>query len=115
MLNFAIVVATAASLLSSYTVNTGRFLLVNNAAEPIGHASVSICGQTIQFRDIEPNKSAHGSYRVTSDSHYTIRLKFKSGRTLQKEAGYVTNGMNFNDQIIITDTDIELKVGINPS
>ena len=103
------VAATIAALfLTSCTTNQGNFTLVNKAKEPIAHASVIICGQTIELKDIQPNKSAAGSYEVKSDSHYTIQIKFQSGKKLKKETGYVTNGMDFQDEITVTDSDIEI-------
>ena len=84
-------------------------LLVNKAKEPIARASVAICGQTIEMKDIQPNTSAAGSYEVKCESHYTIQVEFQSGNTLRKETGYVTNGVDFqHDEIVVTDSDIEI-------
>jgi penicillin V acylase-like amidase (Ntn superfamily) len=69
---------------------------------------VAICGQTIKLKDIQPNTSAAGFYKVTGDSGYTIEVEFQSGKTLRKETGYVTNGMDFQDEITVTDSDIEI-------
>lgn len=103
------VAATIAALfLISCTTNKGSFSLVNKTKEPIARASVAICGQTIELKDIQPNKSAAGSYEVKFDSHYTIQVEFQSGKKLQKETGYVTNGMDFQHEITITDSDIEI-------
>lgn len=110
MRHFALgVTATIAVLfLISCTSNNGSFWLINKAKEPIARASVAICGQTIQLKDIEPNKSAAGSYTVKSDSHYVIQVEFQSGKKLQKETGYVTNGVDFKHEITVTDSDIEI-------
>lgn len=103
------VVATiAVLLLTSCTTNEGDFSLVNRAKEPITHASVAICGQMIELKDIQPGKSAAGSYEVKSDSHYTIQVEFQSGKKLKKEIGYVTHGMDFQHEITVTDSDIEI-------
>ena len=74
----------------------------------LARASVAICGQTIELRDIQPNTSVAGSYEVKSDSHYTIKVEFQSGKRLQKETGYVTSGMDFQAEIVVTDSDIEI-------
>lgn len=101
--------ATVAVLvLISCTANHGNFTLVNKAMEPIARASVTVCGQTIELTNIQPNKSAEGSYTVKSDSHYSIQVEFQSGKKLHKDTGYVTNGMDFQHEIVITDSDIEL-------
>lgn len=60
----------------SCTASKGDFSLANMATEPIIRASVTICGQTIELKDIQPNTSAAGSYEVKADSHYVIHVKF---------------------------------------
>ena len=103
------VAATLVALfLISCTTSKGSFSLVNKTKEPIARASVTICGQTIELKDIQPNTSVAGSYEVKSDSHYTIKVEFQSGKRLQKETGYVTHGMDFQDKIEVTDSDIEI-------
>jgi transcription elongation factor Elf1 len=103
------VAATIAVLfLISCTNSKGSFSLVNKTKEPIARASVAICGQTIELKDIQPNTSAVGSYEVKFDSHYTIQVEFQSGKTLQKEMGYVTNGVDFQHEIVVADSDIEI-------
>lgn len=95
-------------LLSSCVQNKGNFLLVNKASEPITIGLVTVCGQTILFKNIQPSKSVSGSYEVKSDSHYDIKIEFKSGKKLGKEIGYVTNGFDFSHEIIVTDIDIDI-------
>lgn len=100
--------ALSVLVMASCTDNTGYFLIVNNANEPITQGVVLICGQTIKLNDILPTKSAPGSYKVRFDSHYDIRIEFQSGKKLGKELGYVTNGLDYQHKIIVTNTDIEL-------
>ena len=83
------------------------FLFVNKAGEPISKATVTVCGQTIKLNDIKPAKSARGSY-TASESHYDITVEFQSGRRLHKSVGYVTSGMVSNDEIVVSDSDIEI-------
>ena len=88
------------------TPNRGSFSLINKAGEPITYASVTICGQKIELTDLLPNEIASGAYEVTSDSHYSIAVQFQSGKALQQEIGYVTNGMDFHHEITITNSTI---------
>lgn len=101
-------VIVAALFLTSCTTSKGDFTLVNRAKEPIVRASVEICGQTIQVTDVQPSKSATGSYEVKADSHYTIQVEFQSGKKLRKETGYVTRGMDFKHEISVSDSGIEI-------
>lgn len=101
-------VLTALVLLASCSSNRGAFLLVNKATEPIAVATIKINEQTIELRNIQPNMSAAGSYKVRTDGHYKIQVTFESGRTLNKELGYVTHGMDFQHEITVSDSDIEI-------
>lgn len=101
-------VIIAALLMISCTTGKRNFSLINKAQEPIARALVKICGQTIELRNINPRNSAAGSSDVKSDSHYAIEVEFRSGKKLRKETGYVTNGMDFQHDISVTDSDIEI-------
>lgn len=103
-----ICIVFAVSVITACVTNNGSFLLINMAKEPIVRTLVTICGQTIELRNIQPQKSALSFYQVKSDSHYNVNIEFQSGRHLQKEGGYVTNGIDFRHKIIVTDTDIEI-------
>jgi hypothetical protein len=105
---FGIGVTVATLLLSSCSSNNGNFSLANNTHEPIARATVAICGQAIELKDIQPNNSAIGSYKVRSDSHYVIQIEFQSGKKLQKQTGYVTNGMDFDHKIVVSESDIAI-------
>lgn len=112
------IIATSAILsillMGSCIPNKGSFSLTNKNNEPISLALVTICKQTIELKDILPTKSATGSYEVKSDSHYNIRIEFQSGKKLRKEIGYVTNGLDFHHEIVVTETDIEIMDKDNP-
>jgi hypothetical protein len=96
-------------LLSSCLTNKGSFVLINKAKDTISQGFVTVCGQTIELKDIQPNKSMSGTYAVKSDSHYDIKVEFLSGKKISKQLGYVTNGLDFHDEFVVTDTDIDMK------
>lgn len=99
-----------------------RFRIVNMAKEPITNASVIIFDQTIEMKDIQPNKRASGFYKVggddhvKGDEHYTIVVEFQSGKKLQKKLQkelqkkdeYVLSGNNLLHEITVTDTDMDI-------
>lgn len=103
-----IIVIIAALFEIFCTTSKGHFLLINKTMEPIARVSVKISGQTVELRDILPSKSAEGSYDVKSDSHFIIEVEFQSGKKLRKETGYVTNGMDFQHEIEVTGSDIDV-------
>lgn len=106
---FGIAVVLITLIMTSCTTGKGNFSLINKAKEPIIYASVAICGQTIELKNIQPEESKIGSYDVKTDSHYTIEVEFRSGKKLRKEVGYVTNGMDFQHEIMITSSNIEIN------
>jgi hypothetical protein len=69
---------------------------------------VTVCGETIELKQILPGQGRQGAYRVRGDSHYDVRIEFQSGRALHKEIGYVTNGVDFDDEIVVTDAGIDI-------
>ena len=89
--------------------NKGAVQIINKSSEKIISGQISICQQQFFLSEISPNESKIFAYKVRSDSHYAVSVKFKSGRTLNKEIGYVTNGMNVEDDLIVSDSDIVLK------
>ena len=95
-------------IMVSCVTNRGSFFLINKADEPIVRASVTICGQTIELNDIQLAQSAQGFYKVTSDSHFDITVEFQSGKKLRRETGYVTHGFDYQDEIVVTETNIEI-------
>ncbi len=88
--------------------NKGTFSLINQADEPIVRALVTVCGQSIELRDIQPGASASGSYNVKSDSHYIVEIAFRSGKKLRNEIGYITNGMDFQHEITVTGSSVKV-------
>lgn len=107
---FVIIICVAFSpfIMASCIANKGSFLLINKAKEPIVWGSVTVCGQTIELKDIQPSNSATGSYKVKSESHFDIKMEFQSGKKFRKEIGYVTSGMDFHHKFVVTDSDIEI-------
>lgn len=98
----------AALALASCGSDRGSLSLTNGASEPIKQASVTVCGQTIEFKDIKPGHSAPACYAVGGDDHFVIDVELASGRRLKKEDGYVTSGMDFHHEIVVTDSTAEL-------
>ena len=80
--------------------------VTNRADEAIRVCSITLGSQSSKIRDIGPNEKRQLSFKVQSDDHYVISVTMQSGRRIEKEMGYVTNGMDFFDSFIIQDSDI---------
>jgi hypothetical protein len=105
----SLVVALAYLAFCACTIHKGTLLLVNKAREPIARALVEVCGQIPELKNVQVNQSASVSYVVTCEGDYLINIEFKSGRRLQTKTGYITTGFDFQDEILVTDADIEMK------
>lgn len=98
------------TVLVSCNENKGNFILRNNSSESIAEAKVKICGQELRLENVKPKEQKKMDYKVTSDSHFDISITFSSGKKIEKQDGYVTNGMNFKHEILVSDSDVSLKL-----
>lgn len=89
--------------------NTGQVALENQTSEPIGFATVSVCGQRLEFSDVESGKIEAAAFSVGADSHYDVVVVFRSGRRIVSSVGYVTSGIDYRDTLIVRDNEIVLK------
>ena len=80
----------------------------NQATEPLAQVTLTVAGKSLSLTDVPVG----GSAEVTTlndgpDSHWTIRIRFASGKELASDdMGYVTNGFTFKQEIIVTDDEI---------
>jgi len=88
---------------------TGEVWILNKGDKEILRGEIEICGQLIYFDSLKSSTYKSFIFHVNSDSHYKIILDFSSGKRLARELGYVTNGLNFRDTLIVTNGDIIYK------
>lgn len=86
----------------------GQVLILNAATEPIKNGQLEVCGQKFLFGEIEQGKSKAIQYKVRSDSQYKLEVEFNSGKKLEKELGSVTNGLDFQDILTLSDHGVSL-------
>lgn len=87
----------------------GEVHVLNKTTELVSKGQLEICGQHFEFGAVKPGESKLILFKVRSDSHYSIRVEFESKRMLSKDVGYVTNGCDFKDTLIVGDHDIILS------
>jgi hypothetical protein len=87
----------------------GQVLILNAATEPVRNGQLEVCGQKFLFGEIEQGKSKAIQYKVRADSHYKLVVEFNSGRKLEKELGYVTSGLDFEDILTLNDHEVSLS------
>jgi hypothetical protein len=101
---FLIVLISFASSCSAG--NTGEVVLQNKSEQNIDLASIKICKDKFEFKSLNPGSRKIFTYKVKGDCHFNIDIKFASGRTLSREVGYVTTGIDFEHKIFITSKSI---------
>lgn len=82
--------------------------LVNRAGKVIKNAKVELCGQTGEANNILSEGSRNLTLKVTRDCAYQVNVTFESGEAIRNQVGYVTNGLDFDDQIIVSESEIKM-------
>lgn len=96
-------------LLGSCSHNyAGTVTVKNESHRDIAQVHIKVCDQTLDAGKISPSQEISKSYQVTHDSSYEIHIVFADGQTLDKTDGYVTNGLDFSDRIVVSDQTITL-------
>jgi len=92
----------------SCSSNTGTVSLFNKAEEPISRATLKMSwGETLEVTDLDPSEGATINYRVR-EGEYQVEVVFRSGKRLETDGGYVASGVDYEDQITVTSSEIQL-------
>jgi hypothetical protein len=110
---FGVIVCVCVALLPwlFVTSNAGEVSVENRASESIERVTVAVSGQALEFAQIAAGEKKTERYKVVADSHYDVSVTFRSGRTIEASVGYVTNGMDFQDKLIVTNDAIVYETG----
>lgn len=89
--------------------NTGTVSLVNKSEEPISRTTFTMSwGETLEVTNLDPAEIATVNYRVR-EGDYRVEVVFRSGKRLHTEPIYVTSGFDYQDQITVTASEIQLS------
>lgn len=86
----------------------GKVQIQNRSGERIELVTVQVSGTLIVLDELKPSEKRAGTFRIASDSHYKIYVKFASGKTLAGSCGYVTHGIDSDDLIIVIKNGIQI-------
>ena len=86
---------------------TSEFSVKNGATEPIVRATVNVAGKVFAFENIEPGATVTGTYRP-SDSVFVVRVTMSSGKVFDGSAGYITNGITYRHDVVVSDSGIKV-------
>jgi hypothetical protein len=89
--------------------NTGTATLVNKADEPISRATFTMSwGETLEVTDLDPAETATVNYRVR-EGDYRVDVVFRSGKRLETAGVYVASGVDYQAQITVTSSEIQVS------
>jgi hypothetical protein len=84
-------------------LHDGAMLKVrNDSADPMSGVVVELVGYgSRELGTIQPGKVAEARFTNYGDSCWIISVQNHSGRHLREQAGYLTNGMNYDDEFAV--------------
>lgn len=91
-----------------FVAKESHVTILNQSGKPLFKGEIEMCHQHFYFENLKPGESKTFIYRVTGDSNYRVILEFGINRRLERDVGYVTNGMVFNDRVVIRNDEMEL-------
>jgi hypothetical protein len=89
--------------------HSGKVTVINKSSDTIANLEIKVPGKSMTFHNITPSAQVSDEYEVKSDGSFEITGTFQSGKKIQKNDGYITNGMDFDHEIVIGDSDISLQ------
>lgn len=100
--------AVALSLMGCHGVGPGeaRVLLKNASSADISKAVINLSGETVNLAGIKIGQTIEKSIKVNHDAHYDVSITLSNGRVLTTQAGYATNGISQDAEIIVLDDRI---------
>jgi hypothetical protein len=96
--------------------HSGSITIANGTSESIARAEMIVCNQRLIVENLKPHDEAFRDYRLNCEGHYSVNVRFESGRQVSKDVGYVTTGMDMHHRLIIDDGDwkFELRTSGTP-
>ncbi len=93
-----------------YGTHHGRVKIVNGSDETIVKGDVVICGQRFDFDNLRSNEFRTFLYQIAGcpGQDYRVAVTFESGDAIIRRVGYVTNGFDFSDEVIVKRDNIAL-------
>lgn len=89
--------------------HTGTVSLLNKAEEPISRATLNMSwGERVEVTNLDPSEAITVNYRVREGDYY-VEVVFRSGKRLKTGSFYVASGVDYQDQIIVTSSEIQLS------
>jgi hypothetical protein len=106
---FFVIGCLAGAIVSCSKINNSEVTLVNKTSEKIKRCSVSLAGENFTVDNFKAGDKVSTVFVVRSDAHYRVTVTFYGGRKLEEDVGYVTNGFDYRDTILVYSDKIALS------
>jgi len=105
---FLFIVVIGISMTMLFCTRKGSVQISNQSSQEVLGGTLEVCRQKFAIEHLKPNEVQVINFKVKTDSCYDIVVHFKSG-TIRGSLGYVTNGMDFNDVLVVSSNAISLE------
>ncbi len=103
-----VIVLAAIAIFYLRTPQKASVTVMNQASKLLKIVTVELCGESATVENLPVQATKKVKLKVHSDCHYQVDAIFESGEKLSNGVGYVTHGLDFDDQIIVTDSEIKM-------
>lgn len=103
-----IIFLTAVAIFYIRNPQKASVTIINQASKTLKIVTIELCGEFATVEHLPVQTSKNLELKVHSDCHYQVDAVFESGEKLSNGVGYVTNGLDVEDQIIVTDSEIKM-------
>ncbi|MDH5718803.1 MAG: hypothetical protein OEZ22_14345 [Spirochaetia bacterium] len=99
---------------SEYKEKYANLEFINNSGEPLDIVSITLNSKTCSVNRLLASDSLKCIFKNIYDDSYHIEIKYKNGKHLKDNLGYVTRGISFDDILILTsEGHLKLKIREN--
>lgn len=103
-----LIILVAVAVLYFRNPQKASVTVVNQASKALKIVTVELCGESVTIENLAIQTSKKLELKVHGDCHYQVDAIFESGEKLSNGVGYVTHGLDFDDQILVTDSEIKM-------
>ena len=113
--SFTGIISVGFALVYYNSHNRATVSIINRTGERLlsGNLKISSLPDPKQFGKIENGDSIKLSFKNFGDGEYIFSGSFESGKSIQESSGYVTNGMDFEDEIVLFVKGDSIKIGLD--
>lgn len=86
--------------------SSGSVHVRNKSSSLIKRVDIEVCGQKFSINNLEQGKEQLIFHKISGDSGYHVTVEFESGKKVSGEFGYVTDFLESENDVEISDNNI---------